>query len=94
MALCFQEIKAQKNHDKKIFANMFDKFARIDAKREEDFKRREKPIEINEWKDNKRDWKESETLTVKGDIQVMKLVHFCPIFFTSLIRMSRKKDFG
>jgi len=50
---------------------MFDKFARIDAKREEDFKRREKPVEISEWKDNKKDRKESETLTVKGDIQVI-----------------------
>lgn len=71
VALCLQEIKAQKNRDKKIFANMFDKFARIDAKREEDFKRREKPVEISEWKDNKKDRKESETLTVKGDIQVI-----------------------
>ena len=71
VALCLQEIKAQKNRDKKIFANMFDKFARIDAKREDDFKRREKPVEISEWKDNKKDRKESETLTVKGDIQVM-----------------------
>jgi FK506-binding protein 4/5 len=28
VAHCLQEIKAQKNRDKKIFANMFDKFAR------------------------------------------------------------------
>ena len=46
VAYCLQEIKAQKNRDKKIFANMFDKFAKIDAKKEEDYKRREKPIEI------------------------------------------------
>ena len=46
MALCLQEIKAQKHRDKRIFANMFDKFAKIDAKKEEDYKRREKPIEI------------------------------------------------
>ena len=39
-------MKAQKNRDKKVFANMFDKFAKIDAKKEEDDKRRVKPIEI------------------------------------------------
>ena len=46
VAFCLQEIKAQKNRDKKVFANMFDKFAMIDAKKEEDYKRKEKPIEI------------------------------------------------
>ena len=49
---------------------MFDKFAKIDAKKEEDYKRREKPIEINDWKDSKKDRKETETLSVKGDIQM------------------------
>jgi tetratricopeptide (TPR) repeat protein len=38
VAYCLQEIKAQKNCEKKVYANMFDKFAKIDAKREEHFK--------------------------------------------------------
>jgi hypothetical protein len=29
VAICLQEIKAQKNRDKKIFANMFDKVPRL-----------------------------------------------------------------
>jgi FK506-binding protein 4/5 len=70
VAYCLQEIKAQKNRDKKVFANMFDKFAKIDAKREEDFKRREKPVEISEWKENKNNRKGTDVLTVKGDINM------------------------
>ena len=66
VAICLQEIKAQKNRDKRIFANMFDKFARIDAKREEDEKKRERPVEIGEWRDSKR----SDVLNVKGDINM------------------------
>ncbi len=38
VAYCLQEIKAQKNCEKKVYANMFDKFAKIDAKRGEHFK--------------------------------------------------------
>lgn len=49
VTLCTMEIKKQKDKEKKTFANMFDKFAQIDAKKEENEKRRQKPLEINEW---------------------------------------------
>ena len=72
MAVCLQEIKAQKNRDKKVFANMFDKFAKIDAKREEEVKKRETPVEIDEWKSSKRSTStsSSDVLNVKGDINM------------------------
>ena len=36
LLVCGQEIKKQKQKEKRTFAHMFDKFARIDAKREEE----------------------------------------------------------
>jgi len=51
VAMCVRKIKANKQKEKKTFANMFDKFAKIDAKKAEEAKRREKPVEINEWDD-------------------------------------------
>ena len=35
VAICQQKIKAQKEMEKKTFANMFDKFAEIDKKKEQ-----------------------------------------------------------
>merc|ERR1712062_620611 len=52
VAICVAKIKANKKKEKKTFANMFDKFAKIDAKKAEDARRREKPVEINEWDDD------------------------------------------
>lgn len=49
VTLCAMEIKKQKDKEKKTFANMFDKFAQIDAKKEEDEKKRQKPLEISDW---------------------------------------------
>jgi len=48
---------------------MFDKFARIDSKKEAEAKKRVKPVEINQWHENKNAPKE-ETLTVSGDVQM------------------------
>jgi len=49
VAICQHQIKAQRDKEKRTFANMFDRFAQIDAKKEESAKLREKPLEINEW---------------------------------------------
>ena len=40
LAICQQKIKAHKKKEKKTFANMFDKFAEIDKKKEEQEKKR------------------------------------------------------
>ncbi len=45
-ALSSQEIKKQKEREKKTFANMFDRFAKLDAK-----KGPESTVEINDWED-------------------------------------------
>lgn len=55
VAMCVRQIKANKQKEKKTFANMFDKFAKIDAKKAEEAKRREKPVEINEWDDEEKE---------------------------------------
>jgi len=55
VAMCVQQIKANKQKEKKTFANMFDKFAKIDAKKAAEAKLREKPVEINEWDDEEKE---------------------------------------
>jgi len=52
VSICQHQIKAQRNKEKRTFANMFDRFAQIDAKKEETAKLRVKPLEINEWDKN------------------------------------------
>lgn len=52
IAICQHQIKAERAKEKRTFANMFDRFAQIDAKKEETAKLREKPLEINEWDKN------------------------------------------
>merc|ERR1712150_347994 len=52
VAICQHQIKAQRDKEKRTFANMFDRFAQIDAKKEESAKLRVKPLEINEWDKN------------------------------------------
>ncbi len=52
---------------------MFDKFARIDAKREEEARRSQAPLEINEWENNKKnsgDGDGSDVLKVSGDVKM------------------------
>jgi len=53
VTICAHEIKTIKEKEKKTFANMFEKFAQIDARKAEEALRREKPVEINEWEDGK-----------------------------------------
>lgn len=53
MAACANHIRAQRAKEKKTFANMFDRFAKEDAEKEERAKRQKKPLEINEWSENK-----------------------------------------
>ena len=49
VTLCMAEMRKQKEREKKTFANMFDKFAARDTKREEEALKKQKPLEINEW---------------------------------------------
>lgn len=49
VTLCQHQIKAQRDKEKRTFANMFDRFAQIDAKKEENARQNQKPLEINEW---------------------------------------------
>ena len=53
VAICQQKIKAQKEKEKKTFANMFDKFAEIDKKKEEQERARnarpDAMNQIDEW---------------------------------------------
>ena len=53
VTICQQRIKAQKEKEKKTFANMFDKFAEIDKKKEEvERKKNARPDAMNhidEW---------------------------------------------
>lgn len=53
VTICAHEIKSIKEKEKKTFANMFEKFAQIDARKAEEALRREKPVEINDWEDGK-----------------------------------------
>jgi len=47
--MCMHQLKLVKEKERKTFANMFDKFARIDAQKEEEARKRQMPLEINEW---------------------------------------------
>jgi len=55
VAICQHQIKAQRDKEKRTFANMFDRFAQIDAKKEETARLKEKPLEINDWDKNPED---------------------------------------
>lgn len=74
VAVCQAHIKKQKDKERKTFANMFDKFAAADARKEENARRNQKPLEINEWSEKER--KEaaaangSDVLKVTGDVQM------------------------
>lgn len=69
--VCNAEIKKQKQQEKKTFANMFDKFAKIDAKREEEARKNQPPLEINEWENkNKKGGGDGDVLKVSGDVQM------------------------
>ena len=46
MVICQQRVKAQKEREKKTFANMFDKFAEIDKKKEE-LEKQKRPDAMN-----------------------------------------------
>lgn len=71
VAICTQEIKKQKLKEKKTFANMFDKFAKIDAKREEEARKNQPPLEINEWENKgKAADNDGDMLKVSGDVQM------------------------
>jgi hypothetical protein len=47
---------------------MFDKFARIDAKKETEDRRREKPLEIDSWANSGR--QDDDRMEVNGDIEL------------------------
>lgn len=49
VTMCMHQLKLVKEKERKTFANMFDKFARIDAQKEEEARKRQMPLEINEW---------------------------------------------
>lgn len=68
VSICAHQIKVQKNREKKTFANMFDKFAQIDAKKAEHLRSKEKPLEINEWEGKGKD--PSAVISVQGDVQM------------------------
>ena len=76
LAQCNNKIKLQKNKEKATFANMFDKFAANDLKREEEAKKRIKPVEISEWDDAQKaaaaaaKKKENESIKVSGDVEM------------------------
>ena len=49
VAICLHNLKLLKEREKKTFANMFDKFAKIDAMKAEEARKGQKPLEINDW---------------------------------------------
>jgi hypothetical protein len=78
LGLLFYTVKLYSNFAKKWvglhFGFFFHKLIwspRIDAKREEDERRRERPVEIGEWKEGKSNRTNSaDVLNVKGDINM------------------------
>lgn len=73
VAMCQQLIKVQMAKEKRTFANMFDKFAEADAKKEEMAKLNKKPLEINEWSGKDPTSKvnsDPNNITVSGDINM------------------------
>jgi len=69
---CKQLMKNKRDKEKKTYAKMFDRFAEADAKREEQRKKNEKPVEINEWDKKAQNGNGLESLQVTGDVE-MKL---------------------
>merc|ERR1712117_258041 len=76
LAICQQKIKAQKEKEKKTFANMFDKFAEIDKKKEEqERKKNARPDamnQIDEWEgsDDTGIATDPNSIKVGGDIKM------------------------
>ncbi len=62
--------RKQKEKEKKTFANMFDKFAKADAKREEEARKNQKPLEINEWENKNNEKNAGDTINVTGDVKM------------------------
>lgn len=69
VTLCTHQLKIVKEKEKKTFANMFDKFARIDAKKEEFARRNQPPLKIDDW-DNKNGNGESGHITKPDKMEV------------------------
>lgn len=72
---CNAKIKAQKDKERKTFANMFDKFAADDLRKEEEARRNIKPVEISEWDDAQKakaaaEAKAASSLKVSGDVEM------------------------
>lgn len=75
VAICMKAMKKQKEQEIKTYANMFEKFARIDSKKEADQKSRDKPMEINKWENAKNGGEgglagDPNTMQVTGDIKM------------------------
>jgi len=76
LAICQQKIKAHKEKEKKTFANMFDKFAEIDKKKEEQEKKRNaRPDAMNhidEWEGSDENGIATDPNSIKvgGDIKM------------------------
>lgn len=68
IVLCQRLMKNQRDKEKKTFANMFDRFAEIDAKRLAKERRKEKPMEVGEWNGAPEGSKNADVMEVKGDI--------------------------
>ena len=62
---CKQLMKNKRDKEKKTYAKMFDRFAEADAKREEQRKKNEKPVEINEWDKKAQNGNGLESLQVR-----------------------------
>merc|ERR1712107_382656 len=54
VTVCSHQLKMIKEKEKKTFANMFDKFARIDAMKEEEARKNQLPLKIDEWGENEK----------------------------------------
>lgn len=70
VALCNKAVKQQKQQEAKTYANMFEKFARIDEKKAADQRRREKPLEINEWSKSSATGNDPNKMKVSGDVEM------------------------
>ena len=65
---CSQLMKNQKDKERKTYAKMFEKFAEIDAKKERERRKMEKPLEINEWSGEGKP--DIGNLKVTGDVEM------------------------
>eukprot|EP00088_Acartia_fossae_P070842 TRINITY_DN957_c0_g1_i6.p1 TRINITY_DN957_c0_g1~~TRINITY_DN957_c0_g1_i6.p1 ORF type:complete len:475 (-),score=135.23 TRINITY_DN957_c0_g1_i6:1178-2602(-) len=74
IALCEQEIKKYKKKEKKTFANMFDRFAAMDSKKEAEDLLREDPLkDISEWESSQTSVQPStdvNSIAVGGDVSM------------------------